>query len=400
MGTEILKSFGVLQSELEQARSSLKGVDENIKRLIGRDPSEIVPRPGLKRAISNEENVRGRHRVPPGNRAKAFNHENDEPTSKRRTASVFKRLSERPSHYEEELTQPQKQLISKVIVTPKEIPSRQEALAAQCVDEKSKARNRRMFGALLGTLQKFQQEETKLKSKEQKRAQLEKKIEEHEIREKAEIKKERQELFLNRKKKQAEIKMIELKMTRMKEYAIWEERQKPRTNFILTKAKPHICYLPRRLHDTAKALLDTCKGDVTNIIEKRREEIFMELQHIEERMKKNFEPKKAKDSLPEEKQHDEAARVEMECEEATFNTEVLHSSKTVVGISEIQPQIDIISESINNANYLIKTDNVDKLYLDNINANVDNHEEHLPVASEDQKLLEYESRNGKKDESD
>lgn len=165
MGTEILKSFGVLQSELEQARSSLKGVDENIKRLIGRDPSEIVPRPGLKRAISNEENVRGRHRVPPGNRAKAFNHENDEPTSKRRTASVFKRLSERPSHYEEELTQPQKQLISKVIVTPKEIPSRQEALAAQCVDEKSKARNRRMFGALLGTLQKFQQEETKLKSK-------------------------------------------------------------------------------------------------------------------------------------------------------------------------------------------------------------------------------------------
>lgn len=211
--------------------------------------------------------------------------------------------------------------------------------------------------------------------------------------------------------------MIELKMTRMKEYAIWEERQKPRTNFILTKAKPHICYLPRRLHDTAKALLDTCKGDVTSmcilivnflmqlfifvdIIEKRREEIFMELQHIEERMKKNFEPKKAKDSLPEEKQHDEAARVEMECEEATFNTEVLHSSKTVVGISEIQPQIDIISESINNANYLIKTDNVDKLYLDNINANVDNHEEHLPVASEDQKLLEYESRNGKKDESD
>lgn len=164
MGTEILKSFGTLQSELEQARSGLKFVDESIKRLIGRDPSEIVPRPGLKRGPPVEENSRGRQRGPLGVRTR--NHENDEPPPKRRNGSVFKRLSERPVHYEEEVAQqPQKQLISKVIVTPKEVPSRQEALAAQNSDEKAKARNRRMFGALLGTLQKFQQEETKLKQK-------------------------------------------------------------------------------------------------------------------------------------------------------------------------------------------------------------------------------------------
>lgn len=255
MGTEILKSFGTLQSELEQARNGLKFVDESIKRLIGRDPSEIIPRPGQKRGPPVEEN-RSRQRGP-------RNHENGEPPAKRRNGSVFKRLSERPVHYEEEIVQqPQRQLISKVIVTPKEVPSRQEALAAQNSDEKAKARNRRMFGALLGTLQKFQQEETKLKQKEEMRAQLEKKIEEHEIKEKAEIKKERQELFLNRKKKQAEIKMIELKMMRMKEYAAWEERQKPRMNFIQTKTKPQICYLPRRLNDATKVLLEECKKDV------------------------------------------------------------------------------------------------------------------------------------------
>lgn len=56
--------------------------------------------------------------------------------------------------------------------------------------------------------------------------------------------------------------MIELKMTRMKEYAAWEERQKPRANFILTKTKPHICYLPRRLNDANKALVESCKADV------------------------------------------------------------------------------------------------------------------------------------------
>ena len=163
MGTEILKSFGTLQSELEQAKNSLKGVDENIKRLIGRDPSDLPPRANLKRGVQPED----RNRIRVG-RTRNFNHENDEPPNKRRTSgvSVFKRLSERPNHYEEDLhQQPQKQMISKVIVTPKELPSRQEALAAQSKDEKSKARNRRMFGALLGTLQKFQQEETKLKQK-------------------------------------------------------------------------------------------------------------------------------------------------------------------------------------------------------------------------------------------
>lgn len=163
MGTEILKSFGTLQSELEQAKNSLKGVDENIKRLIGRDPSELPPRANVKRGPQNDD--RNRQRI---GRNRNFNHENDEPPSKRRTSgiSVFKRLSERPNHYDEDLhQQPQKQMISKVIVTPKELPSRQEALAAQSKDEKSKERNRRMFGALLGTLQKFQQEETKLKQK-------------------------------------------------------------------------------------------------------------------------------------------------------------------------------------------------------------------------------------------
>lgn len=97
---------------------------------------------------------------------------------------------------------------------------------------------------------------------EEKRAQVEKRIEEHEIREKAEIKKERQELFMNRKKKQAEIKMIELKMLRMKEYAQWEERQRPRQSFIQTKVKPQIYYLPRKLNDTNKEALESSRKDI------------------------------------------------------------------------------------------------------------------------------------------
>lgn len=101
---------------------------------------------------------------------------------------------------------------------------------------------------------------------EDKRAQVEKRIEEHEIREKAEIKKERQELFLNRKKKQAEIKMIELKMLRMKEYSTWEERQRPRQNYIRTKAKPNIYFLPRKLNDSSREALEASKSDIESTL--------------------------------------------------------------------------------------------------------------------------------------
>ncbi|XP_066244918.1 pinin [Euwallacea similis] len=287
MGTEILKTFSHLQSELEEAKSSLKGVDENIKRLIGRDPSELPPRPGLKRPL-DEKN--GRQPFNKFGRFEGSDRRNDAPKRRNPNAiSVFDRLSDKVP--DEPIAPPSKGLISKVIAAPKEIPSRQEMLDKQNKDEKFKARNRRMFGALLGTLQRFQQEECKLKKREEKRTQIERKIEEHEQQEKAEIKKERQELFLNRKRKQQEIKMIELKMLRMKEYAAWEQSQKLRAHFITTKAKPQILYLPRKMNEQTNELLEKSKVEIDEHIEKRKQAVAEELSHIEDRMKRNFEPK-------------------------------------------------------------------------------------------------------------
>nr|CAH7724625.1 unnamed protein product [Callosobruchus chinensis] len=309
MTMEVLKSFGSLQNELEEAKSSLKGVDEHLKRLIGRDPSEPPPRNNLKRPTPDDK---GRTKIQ--NRNRGFTLENEEVPAKRRTAvphvSVFKRLSDKVDDTHPIQHGPQRGMISKVIVTNKEIPSREEAIVAQNRDEKFKARNRRMFGALLGTLQKFQQEETKLKPREEKRAQLEKKIEEHEIKEKAEIKKERQELFLSRKRKQAEIKVIELKMLRMREYVVWEESQKPRMNFITTKAKPQIHYLPRRMNDKSKELLEKSKAEIEKILEKKKEQIASELQVMEERVKRSFEGRFGLKNKPDETNNTDARDLE------------------------------------------------------------------------------------------
>lgn len=56
-------------------------------------------------------------------------------------------------------------LPSRVFTTATEAPSRQEVMAAQAVDEQSKQRNKRMFGALVGTLQKFRKEETRVRER-------------------------------------------------------------------------------------------------------------------------------------------------------------------------------------------------------------------------------------------
>ncbi|XP_069682708.1 pinin-like [Periplaneta americana] len=296
MATEIMKSFGALQAELEKAKDNLKGVDEHIKKLIGRDPSEGQQRPGVKRPVTQPEEFRGRGRgfTPargrrdPGGRPE----EEESPLIKRRPGdprTVFSRLSGPPrlkrdgdSGDEEDITS-KPAISSRVIATPKELPSRQEAMAAQSTDERSKARNKRMFGALLGTLQKFRQEETRMRDKEEKRAKVEKKLEENAKREKEELKKERQELFQERKRKQAEIKKIELKMLRIKEQDEWEAKHRHLLNFIQTRSKPHIFYLPKSHNLKTEERLVASQKIVAKMIEKKRQEVQLELEAIEKR---------------------------------------------------------------------------------------------------------------------
>nr|CAD7263810.1 unnamed protein product [Timema shepardi] len=441
MTTEIMKSFGALQAELEQAKNNLKGVDEHIKKLIGRDPSEGQQRPGLKRTLPPSEDFgrgrgsddfgrgRGRGFTPlRGRRDPGGRPEEDggaESSAKRKPGdlrTVFSRLSgppkprkdgesgdedeelpnkllSRPSSsdgrelermfkdlpafrdlqcdfqlghkelctliseqtdsdyvdvvkalivgnhtgktcqyivqehnhvvlemYSEEHTggegehgscfDPMEHLVqalkvlvlelggstffymslrasiritgdpaisSRVIATPRELPSRQEVMAAQSKDERNKARNKRMFGALLGTLQKFRQEETRMKDKEEKRAIVEKKLEENAKREKEELKKERQELFQERKRKQAEIKKIEFKMLRIKEQEEWESKHRHLLNFIQTRAKPHIFYLPKVQNLKTEERLVASQKVVAKMIEKKRQDLQIELEAIERR---------------------------------------------------------------------------------------------------------------------
>lgn len=325
MATEVMKTFSALQEELQKAKEGLRNVDSNIKRIIGRDPEaqppgQGPPRPGQKRPANQNEEFYGRGRGsfqmgggrgrggPPGRQQ-----DDEGPPGLRgrlggRTGTVFSRLSGPPMKYikkekdddeysgpplkfykreeedddvEDEDVQFTKPAISsRVIPQTRELPSKEDILAAQG-DERSKARNRRMFGALLGTLQRFRQEETRMRDKEDKRATVEKKLEEQAKQEKEEMKKERQELFHDRRRKQQEIRRIEFKIQRVKEQDQWEAQHRPLLNFIQTKAKPSLFYLPKIQNTKTEERLVASQKLIAKMMEKKRATVQEELERFE-----------------------------------------------------------------------------------------------------------------------
>lgn len=171
----------------------------------------------------------------------------------------------------------------------KEIPSREEVVAAQGSDAQSRARNKRMFGSLLGTLSKFCQEESRLKPKVEKKAQIDKKVEEQEIRERETMKQERKNLFIDRKKQQMEIRLLEIKMNRMADLTLWEEAHQSMRSFIATKcSKPRIYYKPKVMSERSNELLAESQRVHDKRVAEKREQVQQELAELEEKFKQQL----------------------------------------------------------------------------------------------------------------
>lgn len=230
-----------------------------------------------KRAFGQFTNESG------GNRR--FNNSDGPPAKKWNSdgKSVFSRLSDPPNRnrYNNDDEDEVKPRVSSRVI--KEQPTREDIVAAQGGDEQTKARHRRIFGSLLGTLQKFCQEESRLKGKEEKKAQIEKKLEEQQKKEREVLRKEKQSLFSDRKRQQLEIRAMEIKMLKMKDLAAWEATKKPLANFIRTKAKQHLYYLPKVLDKKSHERLKRSKEDIDRMIEKKRKQVEEEIAAIEHR---------------------------------------------------------------------------------------------------------------------
>ncbi|KAL0123338.1 hypothetical protein PUN28_005700 [Cardiocondyla obscurior] len=277
-----------LEAQLELARDGLRGLDRSIRKILGRDVPDGESGP-LQSRIPQK-------RLLQEDRRKTITEfvNNELPGGKRRWQSnssvepktVFSRLSARvPStaddsaDEDDNVTKPA--VSSRVIATPREIPSRQEVIRRERTDERSRQRNKRMFGALLGTLQKFRQEETKLKAKEDKKAEVEARVEEARRREKEELRKERQQLFSSRKRQLAEVRVLEAKLARSRQFQDWRNAQLPLASFIKTQTQPPIYYLPKHKDSQTDMLLAQSAKELHETIERREKTLIEELNLIE-----------------------------------------------------------------------------------------------------------------------
>uniref|UniRef100_A0A1A9WYM3 Pinin/SDK/MemA protein domain-containing protein n=1 Tax=Glossina brevipalpis TaxID=37001 RepID=A0A1A9WYM3_9MUSC len=270
-----IKTYNDLEQELESARITLIALNDSIRRFAGRSPKLSKDRHENKSLYEAKRSDYDRQcqKSYPEATIKKRNYE---------SKSVFNRLSSPTLRCNEEDLKPK--LTSRVI---RELPSRQEIVAAQGTDSESRARNRRIFGSLLGTLHKFCQEESRLKQKEEKKAKIEKKLEEQEILERESLKKERALLFLDRKRKQMDIKKLELKMSRLKDFETWKTSTKYLRSYIKTKSFPPIHYRPKVMSKKTEKLLSESQNGLTELLSQKNEVLKKDLSLIEESFRMN-----------------------------------------------------------------------------------------------------------------
>lgn len=98
--------------------------------------------------------------------------------------------------------------------------------------------------------------------KEDKKAEVEARVEEAKRREKEELRRERQQLFLSRKRQLAEVRALETKLARSRQFQEWRATQIPLASFIRTQAQPAIYYLPKRKDPKTDLLLQQCAKEL------------------------------------------------------------------------------------------------------------------------------------------
>ncbi|XP_062253133.1 pinin [Platichthys flesus] len=282
-----------LQDQLEKAKESLKSVDDNIRKLTGRDPNES--RPGQIRRLGGP--MAG---VGGGGRGRGINllrrslseiGSGGPPAKQRDIEGALLRLAgdqrarrdlRHDSDAEDDDDVKKPALQSSVVATSKE-RTRRDLIQDQTMDERGKQRNRRMFGLLMGTLQKFKQESNVSTEKQKRRTEIEQKLEVQAETEKKKVENEKKGLFEERRAKQTELRLLEQKVELAQLQEEWTSHNNHLVKYIRTKTKPHIFYSPGKMCSATQKLLDDSTKKLNVVFEERREAFAEHLIKMESR---------------------------------------------------------------------------------------------------------------------
>ncbi|XP_071961992.1 uncharacterized protein [Antedon mediterranea] len=298
-------AIDILNEKLQRAKESLHTVDENIRKFTGKEFGE-------KRSTDQRKVAVGIGRGPAGprnrgartgsmgtsrlalsaferlgaplakrpNRGSAFSRLGNRVDAGGPRMGVGRRRREEDEDFEEEL--PHKPALSSSVVAPSSITrTRKDSIEEQSQDSKGTARNRRMFGLLLGTLQKFKDDSVQKSDKDIQREEIEHKLDARAKKEKQEIASERRELFTERRNKQKELERLEELMEIAKEQEMWDKHSQTLGCFIQTKAKPPLFYRPRKVLQEDEKKLAATKEMLGEMASKRREAIEEEIKSFE-----------------------------------------------------------------------------------------------------------------------
>ena len=161
------------------------------------------------------------------------------------------------------------------------------------VGDKDIARNRRIFGSLMGTLKKFQQEQNHRAPTDDRQNEIRKKLEEKETAEKREAQRARRELFWDRKRRAAVVKFLETKVDIVKRFHEWEASQKPLLNFIRTEGPLPIYYMPTKTNKAQEDKWERGKKVVLGAIQTRREHMESQLRRLDQKIEYMTRPKQS-----------------------------------------------------------------------------------------------------------
>jgi len=325
-----MEELELLQSQLDVQKKTLERVDDSIRHLNVTDKDlrrEEESNRSIKRVVSLGSRSKREHS--PDNRnsdaANSLKRKFSEEVPRRVRKSDLndnRSESDDDDHHSSKI-----QVKSSVVSSNMPIKSKEDLIKIQNKFTGSEQRNKRIIGVILGTLRQFKNEDKERSNTTQaiNRKELEKKIEIKKVEEKKRIIEEKKKLEDEKSIALNKVRILEEKILLTKEFAIWKTNQLQYKNFIRTKTKPFVFYLPKELEAKSSSLLEETALLIDDQIAKKlkiTEDEIKRLQAEEDRLNANENDIENKENnklvAPKKENQDDSSESEMDEEKNTI----------------------------------------------------------------------------------